>query len=82
MESWTEVKPGDVITVKRPWVRQGYKIRVEEVEVFVTGSQNTFVTGDRLTMAGTPSRRLGRRGPDGRREPRKLHLVNIEYVTK
>jgi hypothetical protein len=82
MESWDEVNPGDVITVTRPWYRNAYKLRIERVEIFATGAKNAFVYGERLTMAGTPSRRRGPRGADGRKEPRKLHLVNIEHVTK
>jgi hypothetical protein len=55
MLNWTEVKPGDTLTIKRLARKRPYKLRVTVIDQLRMGSHLAIVQGERLRMDGKHS---------------------------
>lgn len=55
IETWTDVKPGTILTVKHLHRTRPFKLRVTKASPVTEGSNYAFVQGERLRMDGTRS---------------------------
>jgi hypothetical protein len=74
--SWSDVKPGDVLTVQPSYRKRAFRLVVNEIEILSSG-KNAIIRGERQRMNGQRSTRRTSAGCG----PSALHVIHIDDVT-